>query len=90
MRYFVAVFTANIKNAGTNAKAGLTLYGSQGDSGRRPLVDARTHDVKFVQGQVDIFTVESVHLGKLEKVELEHDGTDKGKISQFSLKKPLT
>ena len=72
------MFTSNIAKAGTTANATITLYGKNGDTGRRPLTETKTNDKPFKKGQVDVFTVEAVHLGKLLRVDLEHDGTEPG------------
>ncbi len=78
LRYIVTVYTSSIAKAATQANAFITLYGSEGDTGRRPLSDSQTSDSPFKKGQVDVFMVEAVHLGKLEKIIVEHDGTEPG------------
>ena len=78
LRYSVAVFTSNIAKAGTTANATITLYGKNGDTGRRPLTEPKTSDKPFKKGQIDVFTVEAVYLGDLLRVDLEHDGTEPG------------
>ena len=76
----MAVFTSNIAKAGTTANGTITLYGKNGDTGRRPLTESKTNDKPFKKGQVDVFTVEAVHLGNLLRVDLEHDGTEPGSL----------
>ena len=45
----MAVFTANVPEAATTAKAYITVYGEKGDSGRRPLADSKTHSTLFLK-----------------------------------------
>ncbi|XP_022094211.1 lipoxygenase homology domain-containing protein 1-like isoform X2 [Acanthaster planci] len=71
VRYEVVVVTANEKGAGTDANVQITIYGSNGDSGRQPLKQ-RFRDL-FEKGQTDKFTLEVLDLGDLNKVRIEHD-----------------
>ena len=70
-----------MNKAETTAQAWLTVYGEQGDSGRLSLAESVTHDVLFLPGQVDLFTMEAVHLGELTELMVEHDGKGKGVIN---------
>ena len=78
LRYYVATYTANVRNAATTADVTITLFGSRGDSGARKLSESRTRQTKFAQGQIDVFSVEAVSLGALERVIVEHNGNDRG------------
>lgn len=78
LRYYIAVYTGEIKEADTAANVSLTIFGQYGDSGKHLLSDSRTHNFKFLHGQVDVFTVETVQLGALDHIVLEHDGQAKG------------
>lgn len=62
MKYEVHVFTGNEKNSGTNANVFLTIFGKNGDTGKRPLKQ-RFRDL-FERNQMDSFIIESIDLGK--------------------------
>ena len=83
--YYVSIHTGNVKEAGTSADVTFNLYGERGDTGKRKVVSTINTDTKWQQGQVDVFTIEAVHLGKLTKVEIEHDGKDKGRYLSLIL-----
>ncbi|KAK4470569.1 hypothetical protein MN116_006111 [Schistosoma mekongi] len=73
--YEVRIITGNKTFAGTDASVYLTLYGVNGDSGERKLTKSLTHRNKFERGQTDIFQMEIVDLGKINKVRIRHDNT---------------
>jgi hypothetical protein len=50
-----------------------TRYGSLGDTGPRDLRKSATHLNKFEAGHEDVFTIEAVDLGVLERVTIGHD-----------------
>ena len=81
MRYYVATYTANMRQETTGADVSITLVGSRGDSGARPLAESRTHQNRFQPDQIDVFTLEAVSLGELQKVIIEYNGTDMSKFS---------
>lgn len=62
MKYEVHVFTGNEKNSGTNANVFLTIFGKNGDTGKRPLKQ-RFRNL-FERNQMDSFIIESIDLGK--------------------------
>lgn len=62
MKYTVKVITADEKGAGTDANVKITIYGSLGDSGQRPL-EKRWRDL-FERGQTDDFELDCIDLGK--------------------------
>ena len=78
LRYYLATYTSNVSNAATTARVSVCLFGLRGDSGTRPLADSLIHQVKFLQGQIDVFVIESVSLGELMGLQISHDGTDAG------------
>ena len=55
-KYTVNVYTGDVRGAGTDANVFINIYGSQGDSGERKLVDSETNRDKFERNQV-IFRV---------------------------------
>ena len=56
------VITSDEKGAGTDANVKITVYGSLGDSGKRPL-EKRWRDL-FERGQTDDFELEIIDLGR--------------------------
>ncbi|KAG2458082.1 LOXH1 protein, partial [Polypterus senegalus] len=75
--YKVHVVTGDLWNAGTEANVYVTVYGEKGDTGSRQLLNSQK-PIKFRKGQTDIFPLEAVHLGYLEKVVIGHDGLGAG------------
>ena len=75
----MAVCTGSLDKAGTLAEPSIILFGEHGDSGKRMLKHSRTYDVPFGVDQVDIFVIEAVSLGKLEKLWLGFNSDDEGK-----------
>lgn len=55
------------------------MYGSYGDSGKRPLKGKFNHD------HTDKCIVECVDLGKIEKVRIEHDNSSFNKVRLFKI-----
>ncbi|XP_027629672.1 uncharacterized protein LOC102475442 [Tupaia chinensis] len=74
--YHVYVYTGQLKQAETESDVSLCLYGQRGDSGLR-LLHKSNMPVKFRRGQVDKFQVEAVSLGKLQKVLLRCEASDR-------------
>lgn len=62
VKYEVNVFTGDVFGAGTNANVHLTIFGSNGDTGRRAL-EQDWRDL-FERNQRDTFTIESLDLGE--------------------------
>ena len=71
IQYEVAVYTADVAYAGTDANVSLTVYGENGDSGERKLTKKMVN--LFERGQRDVFNVEALDLGQLKRVRIEHD-----------------
>lgn len=78
LRYSVAVFTTELIPASDAFDVFITIFGEQGDTGQRRLVDSVTYSRPFASKQVDVFFVEAVHLGALRHVLLEFSSSDKG------------
>lgn len=78
LTYEVYVLTGDKLGAGTKALIKLTVFGEYGNSGERPLLRSRIHRTKFQRGQVDIFSVDSVFLGKLSSIRIGHSETKLG------------
>ena len=58
------VVTSDEKGAGTDANVKITIYGSLGDSGKRPL-QKRWRDL-FERGQTDDFDIDCIDLGNIQ------------------------
>lgn len=78
LTYEVYVLTGDKLGAGTKATVKLTIFGEYGNSGERQLLRSRTHRTKFQRGQVDIFVIDSVFLGKLSSIRIGHSETKLG------------
>ncbi|XP_004680096.1 PREDICTED: oxygen-regulated protein 1 [Condylura cristata] len=76
VRYHVDVHTGQLEQAATESLVSLCLYGERGDSGLRLLYKSNM-PVKFQRGQIDTFQIEAVSLGKLQKVLLHCEASDK-------------
>ncbi|XP_040289065.1 oxygen-regulated protein 1 [Bufo bufo] len=67
VKYKINIYTGHLEEAGTEVPVYICLYGERGDSGRRIL--SRPDSLRpFQQGQVDVFEIEAVSLGKLQSV----------------------
>ncbi|XP_055956181.1 lipoxygenase homology domain-containing protein 1 [Patella vulgata] len=77
LTYSVMVYTGKEKGAATAANVYVNLFGENGDCGRR-LLHQTKNSKKFQAGQVDVFEVEGVYLGRLSKCLVGHDGTGAG------------
>ncbi|XP_062291185.1 lipoxygenase homology domain-containing protein 1 [Scomber scombrus] len=73
VKYEIIVITGDEKGAGTDANVFITIYGSNGDSGRRQLRQKFRN--LFEREQTDRFLVEMLDMGELQKVRVEHDNT---------------
>ncbi|XP_071760769.2 lipoxygenase homology domain-containing protein 1 [Centroberyx gerrardi] len=73
VKYEIIVITGDEKGAGTDANVFITIYGSNGDSGRRQLRQKFRN--LFEREQTDRFLVEMLDMGELLKVRVEHDNS---------------
>ncbi|XP_064633987.1 lipoxygenase homology domain-containing protein 1-like isoform X3 [Lineus longissimus] len=76
VKYEIVVVTGDIKGAGTDANVTVCVFGEHGDSGKRPLKQ-KFRDL-FERGQTDKFQIETLDLGELNKVKIEHDNSGFG------------
>ncbi|GFR86793.1 lipoxygenase-like protein domain-containing protein 1 [Elysia marginata] len=83
--YTVRVDTEDVADGGTSARVYVTLYGSQGDSGRR-LLHTTAGIMPFGQGQKQSFSIEAVDLGDLEKVVVTKGPGDPWMLNQMVVK----
>ncbi|XP_059580075.1 oxygen-regulated protein 1 [Alligator mississippiensis] len=90
--YEVHVITGELWNAGTEADVYISIYGENGDTGSRQLRRSKK-PTKFLKGQTDIFPLEAVHLGKLYKIVIGHNGLGSGNgwfLDKIIVKDPVT
>lgn len=71
--YVITVTTGDIKGAGTDANVFATVFGEHGDTGERKLAKSSTHRDKFERGHDDVFEIEALDLGDLERLRIRHD-----------------
>jgi len=70
------VFTGDRSGAGTDAQVSIELYGENGKSGLRILDNAQDN---FERNKIDVFGIETIDLGKLQKINIGHDNTGFGR-----------
>lgn len=73
VKYEVIVITGDVKGGGTDANVFLTVYGVNGDSGRRHLRQKFRN--LFERCRTDRFVLEMLDLGELLRVKVEHDSS---------------
>ncbi|XP_013922000.1 PREDICTED: lipoxygenase homology domain-containing protein 1 [Thamnophis sirtalis] len=73
VRYEVIVVTGSQKASGTDANVHITIFGTNGDSGKRRLKQKFRN--LFERGSTDRFYLEILELGELKKVRIEHDSS---------------
>ena len=73
------VTTGDVDCAGTDANVYINILGSKGETGRIKLAKSQTFLNKFERGHVDIFQLETMDIGDLHQVILEHDNRGIGR-----------
>ncbi|XP_073445861.1 lipoxygenase homology domain-containing protein 1 isoform X1 [Dendrobates tinctorius] len=73
VKYEVIIVTGFEKGAGTDANVFLTMYGSNGDSGKHALKQKMRN--LFERGKTNRFYIETLDLGEMKKVRVEHDNS---------------
>ncbi|XP_003474113.1 lipoxygenase homology domain-containing protein 1 isoform X2 [Cavia porcellus] len=73
VKYEVIVTTGYEPGAGTDANVFVTIFGANGDTGKRELKQKMCN--LFERGSTDRFFLDTLELGELRKVRLEHDGS---------------
>uniref|UniRef100_A0A8D3BN03 Lipoxygenase homology domains 1b n=1 Tax=Scophthalmus maximus TaxID=52904 RepID=A0A8D3BN03_SCOMX len=71
VKYEIIVITGDVKGAGTDANVFITIYGVNGDSGKRHLRQKFRN--LFERGRTDRFVLDMLDLGELLRVKVEHD-----------------
>ena len=72
MPYELTVYTADVKNAGTDSKVGLTVFGTEGAT---PEFTLDKDETRFERGGVDFIRLDLEDVGKLTKVRIGLDGS---------------
>jgi hypothetical protein len=78
VQYEVAVKTSDKRGAGTDANVHIVLYGADADSGEIPLYIVGDSGDKFEREALDVFIVNSLWVGKLQKIRVGHDAVGLG------------
>ncbi|NXY68823.1 LOXH1 protein, partial [Glareola pratincola] len=65
--YAIHLYTGDLKKADATGEAYLCIQGEKSDSGKRWLT-SRNSPITFARGQVDVFKIKAVYLGKLNQV----------------------
>ncbi|KAL0163309.1 hypothetical protein M9458_042705, partial [Cirrhinus mrigala] len=73
VKYELIVITGDEKGAGTDANVFITIFGSNGDSGRRQLT--KKFQNLFERGQTNRFILELLDLGDMLRMHVEHDNS---------------
>ncbi|XP_075955406.1 lipoxygenase homology domain-containing protein 1 isoform X2 [Anarhichas minor] len=74
VKYEIIVITGDVKGAGTDANVFMSIYGVNGDSGKRHL--RQNFRNLFERGRTDRFVLEMLDLGELLRVKVEHDDSN--------------
>ncbi|XP_075684221.1 oxygen-regulated protein 1 [Rhinoderma darwinii] len=79
MDYEIQVYTGTISDADAESNVYIHVFGTRGDSGKRKLHKSKFQTAKFQKGQVDVFCIQAVSLGPLQKIQMSCDGSKNGK-----------
>ncbi|XP_069127319.1 uncharacterized protein [Argopecten irradians] len=81
-QYVVEIQTGNYPEVSVaQGNAFLTLTGSDGDTGKRPLDTPFFNSSQLWRpGQVDVFIIEAVSVGKIQTLQLQFEGKGKDKV----------
>lgn len=71
-RYKLAVYTSNLKGAGTDANILVQLVGEHGETQEKKVVASPD---AFERGKLDVLTVEAPEIGSLVKLKIGHDNS---------------
>ncbi|XP_078473113.1 lipoxygenase homology domain-containing protein 1 [Lampetra planeri] len=74
--YHIHIKTGDMRGANTDSHVFLKLHGSRGDTGRLPLkVSDNGLGDKFSRNRVDVFTVQTADVGKINRILIGHDNS---------------
>ncbi|KAI3380663.1 hypothetical protein SNEBB_002301 [Seison nebaliae] len=77
VQYRLNVFTEDIKNADTNSNVHCIIYGENGDTGKQELNRCEKDEKLFGRDCENIFVLDSIDLGKIQKLIIGHDNSSK-------------
>ncbi|XP_073487711.1 oxygen-regulated protein 1 isoform X2 [Aquarana catesbeiana] len=77
--YEIHIHTGEVSDAEIDANVYMNLFGTNGDSGKRKLHKSKFESAKFQRGNVDVFCIQAVSLGELQKIQITQDGIKEGK-----------
>jgi len=63
--YKVSIRISDLESAGTDENIYIEIMGDIGATRRITLEQSETNETKFVRGQTDVFTIESIDVGKV-------------------------
>ncbi|XP_062987373.1 oxygen-regulated protein 1 [Elgaria multicarinata webbii] len=72
--YIIKVYTGDKRGAGTDANVHAILFGNKDTSQLIPLNKSLDHRDPFERGKTDTFRVKTNNVGRLQKIEIGHDG----------------
>ncbi|XP_043570379.1 lipoxygenase homology domain-containing protein 1-like [Chiloscyllium plagiosum] len=74
IRYHVTVKTGNVSGASSDSKVFIKLYGEKGDTSKHSLaISDNDLGNYFEQGRVDVFIIDTMDIGKLNRLLIGHD-----------------
>ncbi|XP_059505870.1 lipoxygenase homology domain-containing protein 1 [Stegostoma tigrinum] len=74
IRYHVVVKTGNVSGASSDSKVFIKLYGEKGDTSKHSLaISDNDLGNYFEQGRVDVFIIDTMDIGKLNRLLIGHD-----------------
>lgn len=71
----MAVFTGDVRGAGTDSQVYVTLFGHEGHRTEKLHLDKSNNKNPFERKQTDTFRVKGDYIGELVKLRIEHDNT---------------
>ena len=71
-------FVHDCRYAGTDANVYVNIVGSNGQTGKIMLIKSQTNENPFEKGKTDIFNVNGLPVGKIERIEVGHDNAGSG------------
>ncbi|CAF1570540.1 unnamed protein product [Didymodactylos carnosus] len=74
-QYKILIKTSAVKNAGTDANVGITIFGDKGETSQLPLTDTKQGKVaSFEENTTNEFEIEGDDVGKINKINIGHNG----------------
>ncbi|KAM9308372.1 oxygen-regulated protein 1 [Gastrophryne carolinensis] len=77
--YEIHIYTGVVSDVNLKMNVYLNIFGTIGDSGKRRLHRSKSEGALFQRGNVDVFCLQAISLGELQKILICQDGTKDGK-----------